>query len=278
MANLSEKDLFVSNLEDYNIAFCFYEEKDTFSNHANKITSLKFFGEITYPFTEHLSTKINEIKTYKIPHIKMSKRNIAQVKIIYREIFPDRLFDYFSNDLLINFGIAIDYSMINTDDYLKYHNPKREENVIFKILQCFEGVCETYDSDKWFPCFGFGGILSNIRGVNHCFYLSKNNEPDISQMKNVMENYYSTIYGIEPGKVTQLGPLLKKIIQIVESYKQKTYHIFLIIIHKEMKDILDTADLLHETSKLPISIVFIGLMEKETDDFGMLSFFSTLIY
>ena len=57
-------------------------------------------------------------------------------------------------------------------------------------------VVEPYDTDKMFPCFGFGGIPRHmgLNQVSHCFAINGNpNQPEIFGIDGMCATYRQTL-------------------------------------------------------------------------------------
>lgn len=85
--------------------------------------------------------------------------------------------DYLRAGWQISVVTAIDYTASNgnpsSSNSLHYLG---KNNQYEAALWSVGSVLEPYDSDKAFPCFGFGGIPRHmgVNGVNHCFAVNGN--------------------------------------------------------------------------------------------------------
>ena len=56
-----------------------------------------------------------------------------------------------------------------------------QENEYIYAIKSVGSVLAPYDSDKRYPCFGFGARLPPYNQVSHCFALNGNeNNPEVS--------------------------------------------------------------------------------------------------
>ena len=95
----------------------------------------------------------------------------------YRQFIRPSFLDYMRAGWQISVVTAIDYTASNgnpsSSSSLHYLGSNNQyESALFSVGQ----VLEPYDSDKSFPCFGFGGIPRHMgmNGVSHCFAVNGN--------------------------------------------------------------------------------------------------------
>jgi hypothetical protein len=86
--------------------------------------------------------------------------------------------DYVTGGCELNFMVAVDFTASNGNplqpDSLHYFDPSGRSNAYQTAIQAVGQIIHHYDTDKRFPCWGFGG--RPIDGpVSHCFALNGNN-------------------------------------------------------------------------------------------------------
>jgi len=55
-------------------------------------------------------------------------------------------------------------------------------------------ILENYDNDKQFPVYGFGGKMTALNEVSHCFALNGNIfAPECNGVKGVLQAYWNSI-------------------------------------------------------------------------------------
>jgi hypothetical protein len=90
----------------------------------------------------------------------------------------DSFLDYVTGGCELNFMVAVDFTASNGNplqpDSLHYFDPSGRLNAYQTAIQAVGQIIHHYDTDKRFPCWGFGG--RPIDGpVSHCFALNGNN-------------------------------------------------------------------------------------------------------
>lgn len=72
--------------------------------------------------------------------------------------------------------MAIDFTlsngMPNKPDSLHYINPSTGTNGYTDAINSIVGILETYDNDRLFPVYGFGGKVPDSQKASHCFALN----------------------------------------------------------------------------------------------------------
>jgi hypothetical protein len=104
----------------------------------------------------------------------------------------------------INLAIAIDFTGSNGDpknDPNSLHCNNLNRNQYYQALKSVGEILKYYDSDKLFPCFGFGARLKTGLGgrdVSHCFALNGNIfDPECDGLEGVLEAYKNAIKKVE---------------------------------------------------------------------------------
>ena len=108
---------------------------------------------------------------------------------------------------------AIDYTASNGDP----NSPQSlhsmgPQNQYIQALHNVGGIIEPYDSDRTFPCFGFGGIPRMMgSAVSHCFPINGNlQNPEIFGVENIVAMYQQTLPNITLAGPTLFAPLLEQ--------------------------------------------------------------------
>jgi len=88
---------------------------------------------------------------------------------------PPSFLDYLAGGVPLNLVVAIDFTQSNGDprhpQSLHYRNPSGE-NDYTRAIRSVGNILECYDTDKKFPCYGFGLRVNGQ--VNHCWALNGN--------------------------------------------------------------------------------------------------------
>ena len=96
---------------------------------------------------------------------------------------------------------------------MHYWNP--ETNQYVRAIRAVGNILQSYDCDKKFPLYGFGGKVEHSKGVNHCFAMNGNIfDPEVHGIENVIATYQNSI-----NRVALFGPTwFSQIIHQVAGY------------------------------------------------------------
>jgi len=187
--------------------------------------------------------------------------------------------DYFSiaqhitQGMTINLVAGIDYTASNgnpaNQSSLHYINPLGVLNQYQSALKNVITVLEVFDTDKEIPLYGFGGLSPSlgIKQTSHCFPLTGDvNKTSVIGSDGVLELYQSTLGEIKLSGPTYFAPLINESIKHVQhGFKRGlySYTILLILTDGSICDMEETISSIEKASKLPISIIIIGLGEED---------------
>ena len=178
------------------------------------------------------------------------------------------LIDYINAGVKIDLSIGIDFSGSNGYFYDgALHSINNGPNDYEKAIMSCGYTLAYYDYDQLFPVFGFGAkIKDSLNGeVSNCFNLNFKNDPNIYTIGNIIKTYHEII---EQDKLdftgpTNFSPLIKKVISRINQNNLFEYHILMILTDGVIDDLQDTIDLLVEASYLPLSVIIIGIGNKD---------------
>ncbi len=175
-------------------------------------------------------------------------------------------FDYIKGGCEMNLIYAIDYTGSNGDPKtpgtLHYHTPGSNSNAYQLAIQSIGNILQEYDTDRMYPTYGFGGFFNNT--VYHAFPLSFNEaKPELPGVPGVLGAYSNSFQYVQLSGPTYFAPILGKVRQTainarVTADNQK-YFIVLIITDGAINDMPATIRELIELSKLPVSVVIVGV-------------------
>ncbi|KAJ5077497.1 copine [Anaeramoeba ignava] len=173
--------------------------------------------------------------------------------------------EYLSGGLEISFIVAVDFTASNGDftkkNSLHYRQANRYNDYQAAIFTV-GSILAQYDSDGLFPAFGFGARINEQ--ITHCFPLNQNaKNPDCVGIQGILKAY-NDIFDTPKFSLwapTNFAPIINKTCEIAKEVKkdQQKYYILLILTDGAITDMEYTTRALIEASKLPISIVIVGI-------------------
>ena len=193
-----------------------------------------------------------------------------------------KFLDYLRGGLQISLIIGIDFTQSNGDPlnvnslhYIGGNPPNSYEKA---IKSCGE-IVAYYDADQLFPVYGYGALLPGYNGVNHCFNVNFQVDPNVHTIDGVLTAYRNSIRNIRLYGPTCFAPIIQKTIQ--HCYEQKNEHIYfilLILTDGIINDMNQTIDALVEASFLPISVIIVGIGNADFSNMDTLDADDTPLY
>ncbi|KAG0608958.1 hypothetical protein M758_8G146500 [Ceratodon purpureus] len=172
--------------------------------------------------------------------------------------------DYVMGGCQISFFVAVDFTASNGDPrspgslhYIDIYG--RRPNAYQTAIQTVGGVLQFYDTDKHFPCWGFGGKVNGI--LSHCFPLNNNvSNPEVEGIAGIEAVYSQAVNSVELYGPTWFAPVVRQAASIAAQYqRQLKYFVLLIITDGEILDMQDTIAAIVEASYLPLSLLIVGV-------------------
>lgn len=204
-----------------------------------------------------------------IPVNGANEANDACGCIILKEITVSEeitFIDYIKSGTQMHFAVAIDFTASN--------GPPRDPQSLH-FLDIFGGkpnpyeialravgeIIQQYDSAGMFPAFGFGARIPPNGEVSHQFALNGNNShPYCSSISEILTHYRNCLANVTLYGPTNFSSVIHNTAQIASKFQDgKHYFILLIITDGIISDLHQTKNAIIDASKLPISIIIVGV-------------------
>ena len=172
--------------------------------------------------------------------------------------------DYLQQGLQINLVVGVDFTGSNGDpkssSSLHYLDQNRLNQYELSMSNCCS-ILSYYDYDKKFPLLGFGAIPQGMYNVEHVFPLNFNysGSCEVSSLDEMLNVYRNAVNNVQLYGPTNFAPLINNTCNMAQSIQSKCYIVLLILTDGEISDFDDTVTSIIKASKLPISIVIIGV-------------------
>ncbi|KAF1507443.1 Copine-1, partial [Eudyptula minor novaehollandiae] len=203
---------------------------------------------------------------------KKSYKNSGIIRIKSCKIETEYSFlDYVMGGCQINFTVGVDFTGSNGDpkspDSLHYISPDGINEYLIAIWSV-GSVVQDYDTDKLFPAFGFGAQVPPSWQVSHEFALNFNpSNPYCQGIQGIVDAYRQILPQIRLYGPTNFSPIINHVARFAaQSAQQGTasqYFILLIITDGEITDLDQTRQAIVDASKLPMSIIIVGVGEAD---------------
>ncbi|XP_008318940.1 copine-1 isoform X1 [Cynoglossus semilaevis] len=218
---------------------------------------------------------------------KKSYKNSGVVSVKSCKLATEYSFlDYVMGGCQINFTVGIDFTGSNGDprspNSLHYMSPdglNQYLNALWSVGQ----VVQDYDTDKLFPAFGFGAKLPpDYQAAHHEFALNfKPTSPYCQGIEGIVTAYRGVLPQLRLSGPTNFSPIINHVASIATGAAQANnasqYMVLLILTDGEITDFDQTRDAIVRASRLPMSIIIVGVgpadfkaMELLDGDDGML--------
>eukprot|EP00043_Microstomoeca_roanoka_P010274 m.97645 g.97645 ORF g.97645 m.97645 type:complete len:520 (+) comp14838_c0_seq2:31-1590(+) len=190
-------------------------------------------------------------------------------------------FDYLRAGFQLNFTVAIDFTASNGQprlpSSLHYINPS-QPNSYMQAIQAVGNVINDYDADKYYPAFGFGCRYQGRVSMEHPLTGDASN-PYCQGIEGLLAAYQATLHNVELYGPTNMAPIIRHVAGIASRPEPKAYYVLLIITDGAISDMGETTQAIIEASRLPMSIIIVGVgnadfssMEFLDSDSGPLTF------
>ena len=180
------------------------------------------------------------------------------------EIIPVHTFvDYLKGGLDIQLIVAIDFTGSNGNpaDPKSLHYIGSPDNEYVEAIKSVGNILIPYDTDQKIPALGFGAKLPpNYAQASHCFNLNEKPNPEVDGVEGILNAYKETFSICRLSGPTRFGEILTYAKGVAENrVKEYALTILLIITDGVVDDMTQSADLIVESSGLPLSVVIVGV-------------------
>ena len=260
------KEEYTSHISIESDILCNNDNMDIFFElYSLSINPKKFIGFCKFTLNQLKSNlEKDELEIIEIESKEYGKLGVLKISYYPKEKIT---LEKFIKKGEINLEIAIDYTKSNESNNipsLHYKNGEKPNDYEKAIKSCGE-IIAYYDSDQLFPVYGFGGIPEGESKVNHCFNINFNkNDPNIKNVDNIIKFYKDSLDKVCLSGPSFFSPVINKVISKI-NYDLKTrteknnYYILMILTDGGITDMKEKKDCIVEGSKLPLSIVIIGI-------------------
>jgi len=178
--------------------------------------------------------------------------------------------DYIQGGTQVNFTVAVDFTGSNGNpknpSSLHYQDPKGRPNQYVTAITSVGEIIQDYDSDKMFPALGFGARIPPTGEVSHEFFLNLSSDNPFCQgIDGLLSAYYNSLYNVQLYGPTNFSPVIAHVAQFASAYESdpSNYFVLLIITDGIITDLDETKRSIIKASKLPLSIIIIGVGEED---------------
>jgi Copine/C2 domain len=172
---------------------------------------------------------------------------------------------YLKVGLNLNLSIAVDFTGSNgiAKQPSSLHYMGSGQNQYQTAIYQVGSIIMDYDNDKLIPAFGFGAKLPATNNTNFCFPLNLNvQNPYLQSYQGVLDAYKWVTPQLEFSGPTNFAPIIRECIASVQkgfATNKMVYSILMIMTDGLITDFNDTVTEIIKASKLPMSLIIIGV-------------------
>ena len=215
--------------------------------------------------THIINTSLATIESLKNKHFTVPLSHRRNINLTHKSRIKKEysFIEYLQSGVQIGLGVAIDFTGSNGHPKdtrsLHYISPNQPNAYERAIMSC-GNIIAYYDYDQMFPVFGFGAVLPGETEANMCFNINGTPNPHIYTINAILETYRNIIFQITFSGPTNFGDILQNTINMIKSENNSLkYSVLLMLTDGMICDMNETIDLIVEASKLPLSIVIVGI-------------------
>ena len=224
---------------------------------------------------QKITITTEELLNQKTKNITIELPDMEKIEIVISIEKFDKisLIKLKKDGLNIDLSIAIDFTGSNgSPDYsssLHYIKNGFINNYEKSIRACCD-ILSVYNKKDEYEVFGFG---ANVNGeFSNCFNINFNENSKIKGVENIIKEYKNAVNKVDFSGGTYFAPVINSINSKIKSSKQNlNYNILMIISDGYVHDIEDIIDRIVESSKLPLSVIIIGVGADVTSDMKKLN-------
>ncbi len=229
-------------------------------------------------FIGSFSTNLKTLRTAVVeqrvfPCINEKKRNKKKNykdsgEIVFKNIQVERditFVDYIQGGTEMNFSVAVDFTASNGHPQdqrsLHYLHPGFADNQYTLAIRSVGSIIEDYDADKMFPALGFGARVPPNNQVSHEFFLNlQPDSPYCNRVDGLLQAYFTALQNVTLYGPTNFSPVINHVARFAQAYQDgRQYFVLLIITDGIITDMEATKLAIIEASKLPMSIIIVGV-------------------
>ncbi|RWS07463.1 copine-8-like isoform X2 [Dinothrombium tinctorium] len=248
---------------DRSLVFKCYDQRE--------ISEHKLIGSFTTSLTE--LNKSGGPKNFELQKNKKGKTKVngiiglMSISIVEKPTFVE----YIQNGTELHFAVAIDFTASNGHpqdvNSLHYWNPNQLIPNQYEIALCSVGeIVQQYSNRGMFPAFGFGAKVNGV--VSHQFPLNGNPaHPYCESVQQLLALYKQALTQVHLYGPTNFSPVINSTASIAQQFQDgKHYFILLIITDGIISDMPQTKAAIVAASKLPLSIIIVGVGNADFSD------------
>ena len=185
--------------------------------------------------------------------------------------------DYIQGGTQVNFTVAVDFTGSNGNPQdsrsLHYNDPSGRPNQYVTAIRAVGDIIQDYDHDKQFPALGFGAKVPPHWSVSHEFFLNLSpTSPFCDGLEGILAAYQTALNSVRLFGPTNFSPVINHVAKFAAAYQSdpSQYFVLLIITDGIITDLEATMVAIIKASRLPVSIIIIGVGDADFTEMNAL--------
>nr|XP_039255835.1 copine-3-like isoform X1 [Styela clava] len=208
---------------------------------------------------------------------KSKKKGFGRITIKKAKIKRDASFvSYMLAGCRLHLTCAIDFTGSNGDPKQNaslHYTGSANPNKYVLSMRAIGHILQDYGCEKQITAYGFGAKIPPENQISHDFALNFNNEnPICSGMEELLQAYNKALENVKLWGPTNFSPIINRVADAAEKHEGRLeYQVLLILTDGVVTDMDETKKALVRASKLPISIVIVGIGNADFSDMEFMS-------
>uniref|UniRef100_F1L3T1 Copine-8 n=1 Tax=Ascaris suum TaxID=6253 RepID=F1L3T1_ASCSU len=221
---------------------------------------------------DHLLRGTGPINSYKLLTSDRRKKDHTSMELLnVIQIACNSFLDFIRSGTQIHFSVAVDFTASNGNplnpDSLHYIHPHKF-NPYMTALCSVSSVIEKYNRHGRIAALGFGAQTPPDFKVSHLFFMNGDaRDPHVSGVDGLMNAYRSSLLAVRPYAPTDFSEVIYHVYKFGAAANRQTssehYFVLLIVTDGCVTEPKKTLDAIVECSYLPISIVIVGVGQRD---------------
>lgn len=206
---------------------------------------------------------------------KLYMEETALFSSIQRTGFKYSFLDFLLAGLQLKVTFAIDFTDSNnspTSKYSYHYISNGYKNDYEKVMQRCGSILSNYNYDQSYSAYAFGCIPPGEKDVSYCYPLTcQHDKPEITSIENVIKIYRQFALRVKLSGPTNYSSVLQKVIEeIIKGNNSRVYQVLVILTDGIFEDINRTMEHLLIGSKLPLSVIIVGIGNEDFERMEMM--------
>lgn len=219
-------------------------------------------------------SNVEECKKPKL-QLLLNKKEMVYVFSSSTLIKEYGIFDYLKAGIRLRTSFILDFTNSNGrpgDKNSPHYVYGTEPNIYEKLIINVGDTLKYYNYDNSIYAYGFGSLEGSSYEARtaDCINVNLKDNPNIGSIKEFLDVYRECIKKIRFSSHARFAPVIKKALSL-QDYDPLIYNVLILFVNSVPEDLQDTIDEIIHGTYLPLSIVIVGVGDKEYNELRKIS-------